>query len=182
MAKRYGLAIRAVDAGDVDGVAQLLRAAGVDIPRDKLALRLEAVRTQPGVVLIAEEWGPPTGLIALTWSARLVSDLKAAEVTSLLVDPERRRSGVARLLLKAASQAARVAACGELVLNFETRTMTSPPSPWPPGSPPLDIVSPARCASRAEARQLRKLPQLRFADIHGGDGAPCDDHLRSPAP
>ena len=118
MANRYGLAIRAVDAGDVDGVAQLLRAAGVDIPRDKLATRLEAVRTQPGAVLMAEEWGPPTGLIALTWSARLGSDLKAAEVTSLLVDPERRRGGVARLLLKAASQAARVAGCGELVLNF----------------------------------------------------------------
>ena len=117
MANRYGLAIRALDAGEIDGVAQLLHASNINIPQDKLGARHETMRTQPGVVLIAEEWGPPTGLIALTWSARLDSDLKAAEVTSLLVAPERRRNGVARLLLKAASQAARVAGCGELVLN-----------------------------------------------------------------
>ena len=116
MANRYGLTIRAADAGDADGLVELLRAAGVDAPRESLALRLAAMRDQPGAVLIADAWGPPAGVIAVHWSARLTAALKVAEVTFLLVDPDRRRSGVARLLLKSASQAARTAGCGDLTL------------------------------------------------------------------
>jgi hypothetical protein len=41
-------------------------------------------------------------------------------ISALLVDPDRRRNGVARLLLKAASQAARSAGCWELVLQAPT--------------------------------------------------------------
>lgn len=117
MSSRYGLSIRAADTGDVDGLAELLKTAGLTLARDKLALRLKAVQAEPGVLLIADEWGPPSGVIVVHWHSVLTADLKVGWISMLLVDPDRRRNGVARLLLKAASQAARSAGCGELVLN-----------------------------------------------------------------
>jgi aminoglycoside 6'-N-acetyltransferase I len=114
---RHGLAIRTADSGDVDGLAELFKAAGVTIARDRLASRLGVLMDQPGALLIADEWGPPSGLIAVHWHGVLTADLKVGWISALLVDPERRRNGVARLLLKAASQAARSAGCGELVLT-----------------------------------------------------------------
>ncbi len=120
MPNRQGLAIRAADPGDADGLAELFASAGLVVPRDRLAARLAALQAQPGVVLLAEVWGPPAGVVALHWTARLTCDHKVAEVGLLLVDPDRRRDGVARLLLKAASQAARSGGCGELVLDTAT--------------------------------------------------------------
>lgn len=117
MSSRHGLSIRTAQAGDVDGLAALLKTAGEITPRDKLASRLSALLGQPGALLMADEWGPPSGLIAVHWHAVLSADLKVGWISTLLVDPERRRNGVARLLLKAASQAARSAGCGELVLQ-----------------------------------------------------------------
>ena len=116
MSSRHGLSIRAANGGDVDGLAELLGIAGETIARDRLAARLSALQDEPGVLLIADEWGPPSGLIALHWHSVLTADLKVGQISALLVDPERRRSGIARLLLKAASQAARAAGCGELSL------------------------------------------------------------------
>ena len=117
MSSRYGLSIRTAEGGDVDGLLSLLADAGVEVARERLASRLAAVLAQPGVVLIAEEWGPPSGLIVAHWHSALGADQKYGAITTLLVDPARRRSGVARLLLKAASQAARAAGCGELGLT-----------------------------------------------------------------
>ena len=94
-----------------------MRAAGQTVNRQGLANRLGAIRPDSGVVLLAVEWGPPTGVIALNWSWAVEADLKVAQVTLLLVEPEQRRRGIARLLLKAASQAARTAGCGELRLS-----------------------------------------------------------------
>jgi GNAT superfamily N-acetyltransferase len=117
MSSRYGLSIRAANSGDLDGLADLLKTAGETIARDRLTLRLNAVLDQPGALLLAEEWGPPSGLIAVHWHSVLTADLKVGWISALLVDPERRRNGVARLLLKAASQAARAAGCGELSIQ-----------------------------------------------------------------
>lgn len=117
MSNRHGLSIRAADSGDVDGLAELFKTAGRTVGRDALASRLNAIQDQPGALLLADEWGPPSGLIAVHWHAVLTADLKVGWISALLVDPDRRRSGVARLLLKAASQAARSAGCGELLLH-----------------------------------------------------------------
>jgi GNAT superfamily N-acetyltransferase len=119
---RRGLAIRSADSGDVDGLAELLKAAGLAIARDRLASRLGAMQDQPSALFIADDWGPPSGLIAVHWHAVLTADLKVAWISSLLVDPARRRNGIARLLLKSASQAARSAGCGELLLGSATHT------------------------------------------------------------
>lgn len=120
MSSRYGLSIRAANGGDVDGLAELLRAGGEAVARDRLATRLSALQGQPGVVLIADEWGPPSGLVAVHWHSVLTADLMVGSLSILLVDPERRRNGIARLLLKAAAQAARSAGCGELLLHAST--------------------------------------------------------------
>ena len=117
MSNRYGLSIRAAQGDDLEGLAALLRTAGQTVARDRLAARLAAVQNQSGALLIADEWGPPSGLVAVHWHATLTADLKVGWISTLLVDPERRRNGVARLLLKAASQAARSAGCGDLMLH-----------------------------------------------------------------
>ncbi|WP_184719246.1 GNAT family N-acetyltransferase [Caulobacter sp.] len=117
MSNRYGLSIRTAHSSDADGLAELLSAARETIPKDRLAHRLTAVLNQPGALLIAEEWGPPSGVIVVHWHATLTADLKVGSISTLFVDPERRRNGIARLLLKAASQAARSAGCGDLVLD-----------------------------------------------------------------
>ena len=55
--------------------------------------------------------------MVVNWARTLNEDLPAAQIILLLVAPDERRRGVGRLLLKAASQAARVAGCGSLYLT-----------------------------------------------------------------
>ena len=117
MSSRYGLSVRSAQISDAEGLAELLSSAGQAVAKDRMAHRLAAVLDQPGVVLIAEEWGPPSGVIAAHWRSGLTEDLKVGAISLLLVAPERRRNGIARLLLKAASQAARSAGCGEMILD-----------------------------------------------------------------
>lgn len=117
MSNRYGLSVRSAQVSDADGLAELLSTAGETTPKDRLVHRLTAMLDQPGALLIADEWGPPSGVIAVHWHAVLTADLKVGAISTLLVDPERRRNGIARLLLKSASQAARSAGCGELLVE-----------------------------------------------------------------
>ncbi len=110
---RYGLEIRAATAADAPGLVDLMDAA--DGPA-ALAARLDAFRDASGIVLVAVEWGPPSGLVALNRVRTLTDDLPVGQIGCLVVGPEQRQRGVARLLLKAASQAARAAGCGSLHL------------------------------------------------------------------
>ena len=143
----YGLAIRAAEPADADGIAELMRTAGQTVNHQGLANRLGAIRPDSGVVLLAVEWGPPTGVIALNWSWTLEADLRVAQGTFLLVDSEQRRRGIARLLLKAASQAARAAGCGEL------RLTSAPPTSH---LPEFCLKTGFADAGRIFARPLRK--------------------------
>ncbi len=117
MSGRYGLEIRAATEADAPALAELLRAAGSTLAPRALAERIGALQAAGGTALMALEWGPPSGLVALHWYRTLESDLPVAQITTLLVGPDERRRGIARLLLKAASQAARVAGCGTLRLS-----------------------------------------------------------------
>jgi GNAT superfamily N-acetyltransferase len=81
-----------------------------------LAERLAALRRGPGAAFIASEWGPPSGVVALHWHQTLGDARPVAQVSTLLVAEDSRRRGVARLLLKTASQAARSKDCGTLQL------------------------------------------------------------------
>jgi aminoglycoside 6'-N-acetyltransferase I len=111
---RRGLEIRAATSADVPGLCELLSAAGVRVSPPALAERLDALRQGPGTALLAAEWGPPSGLIALHWYRTLHADQSTAQITTLLVGPAERRRGIGRLLIKAAAHAARVAGCGTL--------------------------------------------------------------------
>jgi GNAT superfamily N-acetyltransferase len=113
---RYGLEIRGVTSADAQGVCELLMAAGHAVASPVSAVRLEAMRQAPGAMLIAAEWGPPVGLVALHWYCTLEADQPTAQITTLLVAPAERRRGIGRLLVKAAAQTARMAGCGSLEL------------------------------------------------------------------
>lgn len=113
---RYGLEIRAALASDAPALSELLRAGGCVVSPRSLGERLDALRHEPGTVLLAGEWGPPSGLVMLHWYRTLASDQPVAQITALLVAPDDRRRGIGRLLVKSAAQAARVAGCGALEL------------------------------------------------------------------
>ena len=116
MASRYGLQIRSATPADAPGIAELMKNAGHAVGAPALAERLEALRKDQGAALLALEWGPPSGLIVLNWFQTLNDGARVAQIGTLLVGPEERRRGIARLLLKAAAQAARSAGCGSLHL------------------------------------------------------------------
>lgn len=116
MKSRYGLEIRAAGNTDVQGLSDLLLAAGHRISPQISAERLEGLRQLPGAALIAAEWGPPIGLVMLHWYRTLDADQPTAQITALLVAPAERRRGIGRLLVKTAAQTARVAGCGALEL------------------------------------------------------------------
>jgi aminoglycoside 6'-N-acetyltransferase I len=116
LSSRYGLEIRSVQSSDAQFLADFMAGAGHSVAAPELARRLEALRTSPGVALMASDWGPPIGLIALHWSPSLFTARPTALMIALLVSPEARRRGIGRALLKAGSQAARSAGCDELHL------------------------------------------------------------------
>jgi aminoglycoside 6'-N-acetyltransferase I len=116
LGSRYGLQIRAAGAADAAGIAELMLAAGSPVDAAALAPRLEALQAGAGAALVAVEWGPPGGIVVLHWHPTLDDDRPVAWVSTLVVAPADRRRGIGRLLLKAASQAARLAGCGTLRL------------------------------------------------------------------
>ena len=116
MANRYGLQIRASDNADAPGIAELMQACGLAVQPQAMALRLERLREQGATVLLAVEWGPPSGLVVLYSRQTLEADAPVATIGALLVAPDARRRGIGRLLLKAAAQAARTAGCADLHL------------------------------------------------------------------
>jgi aminoglycoside 6'-N-acetyltransferase I len=124
MAGRHGLEIRGASAGDAAGIAELLALAGDPVPipamaAEAVAARLDAMRRMQGAVLLALEWGPPSGIVVLHWFQSLLLPRPTARITTLFVAPEARRRGVGRLLVKAASQAARVAGCDALEMQAD---------------------------------------------------------------
>jgi len=118
MTSRHGLEIRAANGGDAAGLAELLAESGHVIAARSLAARLDLLRQGAGAVLLALEWGPPSGVVALHWYPTLLDERPAAQITLLLVGQDSRRRGIGRLLVKAAAQAARIAGCGALEFSM----------------------------------------------------------------
>ncbi|WP_426956294.1 GNAT family N-acetyltransferase [Muricoccus radiodurans] len=114
---RYGVEMRAALPADAAEIAGLL--AGTERPADvrQVAARLDTVLHDPsGASLVATGWnGAVIGLAVLHWHPVLRADRPLARLTALIVAGEERRRGVGRLLIKAASQAARQAGCDLLL-------------------------------------------------------------------
>ena len=116
MGNRYGLEIRAAAASDAAGLAALLGEAGLAVGAADLATRLESLHRDGGTALVAVEWGPPSGLVALAPVRTLDAPRPGGLITTLVVAAESRRNGIGRILLKAAGRAARQAGCDRLLL------------------------------------------------------------------
>ncbi|MDP4023661.1 GNAT family N-acetyltransferase [Methylobacterium sp. NEAU 140] len=151
MGTRYGLEIRAAAASDAPGLAALLAEAGLAVSVADLAGRLDALGQAGGTALLAVEWGPPSGLIALNPCPTLAAR-PFGLITLLLVAPDARRRGIGRVLLKAAARAARQAACDRLVLH--------------PGPPDLHAFA-ASTGFAPDADGLLVRPLLRRGSAEG---------------
>lgn len=117
MGNRYGLEIRTAVGSDTAGLAALLGADGAPVGAADLAARLEDLQRNGGTVLVAVEWGPPSGFIALAPVRTLDAPRPFGLITTLMVAAESRRRGIGRVLLKAAGRAARQAGCDRLLLR-----------------------------------------------------------------
>ena len=117
MGTRFGLELRSATPADAPGLSAMLAAAGHPVPAAVLSMRLEAIRQGLGTALLALEWGPPSGVVVLHWYRTLTSSLPVAQISLLLVGADERHRGIGRLLVKAASPAARVAGCATLELT-----------------------------------------------------------------
>ncbi len=117
MGQRYGLEIRAASTVDAPGLAAWLeQMSGLPARPQDIAARLEAVARLGGTVLVAMEWGPPSGVVVLQGVADLAAAHPAGLLATLGVVPDARRRGIGRLLVKAAARSARLIGCDRLLL------------------------------------------------------------------
>lgn len=147
MSGRYGLEIRGANDGDAPGLAELLNEFDPRTNPADVAQGLANLRRSGATAFIASEWGPPSGVVLLHPYHRLERAQSVAQVTLLYVGREARRHGVARLLIKSASQWARSAGCAELELRI------------PSDSPDLEAFASATgfdAGARLWTRGLRK--------------------------
>jgi GNAT superfamily N-acetyltransferase len=117
LGNRYGLEIRAAAGPDAAGLAALLGETGVAVGAGDVATRLEALQRAGGTALVAMEWGPPSGLIAVSPIHTLDAARPFGLISILVVAADSRRRGIGRVLLKAAGRAARQAGCDRLLLS-----------------------------------------------------------------
>ena len=117
MSTRFGLSIRAADPGEAASLADLLAEAGLRATPAEIADRIGLIGRLHGTILLAHEWGPPSGVVVLSVAPSLAAPRPVGRISFLLVGPDARRRGIGRLLVKAAAQAARSAGCGELLAD-----------------------------------------------------------------
>ena len=130
---------------DAPFIAEFLAQSGYPTPAETLTISLTLIRQSPGTALVAHEYGPPSGIIVLHYYPALTTPNLTARITTLLVIPARRRHGLARLLLKSASQAARAAGCTTIEL------------PVTPAHPDLSAFCQATGFAQSAERFTRRL-------------------------
>ncbi len=109
---RYGVEVRSAQLADAAELARLLSSLGAATTARDMGERLASVRSQAtAACFVATGYGGLNGVVAVSWVPTLQDPRPVAHVTAFIVDPEERRRGIGRLLLKAASQAARIGGC-----------------------------------------------------------------------
>lgn len=108
-----GVDVRSAVPSDASDIAGLLGQVGDAVPARTVAIRLEGM-SRDSAVLVATGFAPTIGVVALHWSRGLASDAGLARIDVLVVNEEDRGRGIGRLLLKSASQVARMAGCDVL--------------------------------------------------------------------
>ncbi len=117
MSTRFGLSIRAADPSEAASLADLLAEAGLAATPAEIADRIGLIGRLHGTILLAHEWGPPSGVVVLSVAPSLAAPRPVGRISFLLVGMDARRRGIGRLLVKAAAQAARSAGCGDLLAD-----------------------------------------------------------------
>ena len=119
---RYGVELRSAQALDGAEVVRLLAGCGIVMDAREAADRLEAVRMHGhAACLVSTGYVGLSGLVALSWAPALYAPNPVARISAFVVDVGERRHGIGRMLLKAASQAARAAGCDLLELSAPSR-------------------------------------------------------------
>ncbi len=115
--RRFGVSVRAAQAGDAAELTRLLAQVHAGPQPGTMAARVEAVRLHAqGAVLVATGYSGLSGMVAMTWAPSLRYDRAVARLLALVVDTDERRAGIGRMLVKAVSQTARSAGCEVLEL------------------------------------------------------------------
>ncbi len=113
-----GIDIRGAVQADAVDVAGLLGQLGYPMESRDAASRLEALARDPdATVLVAAGYGPVVGVVVVNWCRMLHHARPLARITTLVVDDRERGCGIGRILVKAASQTARMAGCDVLELT-----------------------------------------------------------------
>ncbi|MFC6745022.1 GNAT family N-acetyltransferase [Methylobacterium persicinum] len=106
-----------MSGSDAPGLVALLEAPeGRRIEPADMAARVDALVQAGGSILVAVEWGPPSGVIAVQPLHDLAAPRPAGLIVALAVSEDARRRGIGRLLVKAAARSARLAGCDRLLL------------------------------------------------------------------
>ena len=108
-----GVDVRSAVPSDATDIAGLLGQLGEAVPARTVAMRLEGL-SRDCAVLVATGFAPAIGVVALHWSRSLTSNAGRACVDVLVVNKEDRGRGIGRMLLRSASQLARMAGCDVL--------------------------------------------------------------------
>ena len=107
---RRGVELRGAIPLDAADIARLLHQPEAEMPE-----RLDALARDPhSALMVAADYGPVVGLVALHWHPVLHAPRRVAQISTLVVAEDERHRGIGRMLLKAASQAARQAGCDSL--------------------------------------------------------------------
>jgi aminoglycoside 6'-N-acetyltransferase I len=119
---RQGVEVRGAVPADAADIARLIGQLGYPMPPQEAADRLAMVMQDgQGSLLVAADYGPVVGVIALHWCPMLQEARPVARITTLVVDEQERGRGIGRILLKAGAQAARQAGCDVLELTSGLR-------------------------------------------------------------
>lgn len=108
-----GVDVRSAVPSDAADIAGLLGQIGPTVQLRTIAARLEGM-SRDSAVLVATGFAPAIGVVALHWSRGLASDAGVARIDVLVVNEDDRGRGIGRMLLKSASQLARMAGCDVL--------------------------------------------------------------------
>ena len=104
--------VRRAEPGDADAIAALLGQLGYPVEPDQCRRRLDRL-PQSTSVFVTEEL---SGLAALDVRHVLQSDAPRAQIVALVVREDARGRGIARALVGAIEEAARVSGAGRLVV------------------------------------------------------------------
>lgn len=110
--------IQPVVSEDMQAIARLMRGLGHKHSVEEVARRWNLVTDRgSNPAFMAKEGSLAVGLLALHIQPLLFYPEPLARITTLVVDPAKRRRGVGRLLMETAVQASKDADCGTLELT-----------------------------------------------------------------